>query len=83
MYGEAIKEKDNMKVSDLIARKDMSSILYKVTGENADWKDCWDVELFSQAKGVMKAGMIDKDDDMWKVVASIVEEYETISVKGE
>lgn len=58
-----------MKVGDLIAKKDMHSTLYKIKGGNIKDANLWDIELFSQAKGVTKTGMIAKNDEHWKVVA--------------
>lgn len=58
-----------MKIGDMIRRKDMPSIIYKIVGRNPEWH-AWKVELVSKTKGVHRQGFIDVDDDRWEEVSA-------------
>ena len=60
-----------MKVGDLIHRKDMPDIHYRILGESDKWKDMWSVELITfdrKSRLSVEQGMIDKDDARWEIV---------------
>lgn len=62
-----------MKTGDLVRRKDMPSMVYKIKGTStsSDWHNMWVLELVSpkSVKARLKStGMISKDDTRWEVV---------------
>jgi len=67
-----MSEKTKMKIGDLIARKDLLHIIYRIVSENEKW-NAWNVKIVSDPKGLHKEGMVFKDDDRWTVVKNIVE----------
>lgn len=56
-----------MKIGDIIARKDMPRIRYRIVGDAKEWADFWAVELLGNSRGLMQAGIIAKDDERWDV----------------
>lgn len=56
-----------MNKGDIIARKDMPQVKYRITGENKKHPDFWNVAVETPYPGLLKRGMIAKDDDRWEV----------------
>jgi hypothetical protein len=55
-----------MKIGDIIYRKDMPQILYRVVGNDRKRK-MWEVELVSSRKGhSVYKGLIAKGDERWE-----------------
>lgn len=57
-----------MKIGDLIHRKDMPHIIYRIIGRSGDWH-AWKIEIVTNPKGLHKAGLVDMDDERWEVVS--------------
>ena len=60
---------ETFKPGDIIRRKDMPSIRYKVLGPVAGWQNMTEITLVSHNRGLrIKTGMIDSNDDRWEKV---------------
>jgi len=61
-----------MNVGDLIRRKDMPQIIYRIVGEDICGSRVdlykWMVEVVTNPRGLRKKGFIFKDDERWEVV---------------
>ena len=59
-----------MKVGDIICRKDIPQVQFRIIGTTPDWQGYWDVKPLKKYRGVgqMKKPMVAKDDERWVVL---------------
>jgi hypothetical protein len=59
-----------MKIGDIICRKDMPQMQFKIIGENKGW-NAWVVMPAMKYEGFnKKEGLIQKNDERWKICRS-------------
>jgi len=59
-----------MKIGDVIARKDMPSLPYRIIGEHKEW-DAWivnNLRVDLPKNVVISKGLVWKDDNRWEIV---------------